>query len=156
MKIELTDTARKLRGNSTDAENHLWRAIRSRQLNGFKFKRQTPFGPYVVDFICIEAKLIVEADGGQHAELAEEDAKRSAYFEAGGYQVLRFWNNEILQNLAGVLETIAGELAKKTPSPQPSPQGERESGCGLPFSIEDNSDVPSPLAGEGQDEGAFS
>jgi very-short-patch-repair endonuclease len=86
-----------------------------------------PFGPYVVDFICIEAKLIVEADGGQHAEEADADRVRTQYFESVGYRVLRFWNNDVLQNLDGVLETIACGLAIKTPSPQPSPQGESES-----------------------------
>jgi very-short-patch-repair endonuclease len=125
MRISLTGTARKLRGETTDAESHLWRALRNRQLNGFKFKRQIPFGPYIVDFICIDAKLIVEADGGQHAEQVEADEVRTKYFVEDGYRVLRFWNHDILQNLEGVLETIASELAQKTPSPQPSPQGER-------------------------------
>ena len=74
----------------------------------------------------MEAGLIVEADGGQHAGQADADVIRTKYFEKGGCRVLRFWNNDILQNLEGVLATIAGELVKKTPSPQPSPQGERE------------------------------
>jgi uncharacterized protein len=125
MNLALTEAARKLRGDATDAEGRLWRALRNRQIGGSKFKRQVPFGPYVVDFICVEAKLIVEADGGQHAEQVEADEIRTMHFSAQGYRVLRFWNNEILQNLEGVLETIARELTKKTPSPQPSPQGER-------------------------------
>ena len=131
MKIGLTRTARKLRSETTDAESHLWRALRNRQMNGFKFKRQVPFGPYIADFICMEAGLIVEADGGQHAGQADADAVRTKYFEKGGYRVLRFWNNDVLQNLEGVLATIASELATKTPSPQPSPQGERESAADL-------------------------
>jgi very-short-patch-repair endonuclease len=125
MKTGLTGTARKLRSETTDAESHLWRALRNRQLNGFKFKRQVPFGPYIVDFICMEAKFIVEADGGQHAVHMEAVEVRTKYFVENGYQALRFWNNNVLLNLEGVLETIASELLKKTPSPQPSPQGER-------------------------------
>jgi len=125
MRIGLTRTARKLLSQTTDAESHLWRALRNRQLNGFKFKCQVPFGPYIADFICMEAGLIVEADGGQHAGQADADVVRTKYFEKGGYRVLRFWNNDILQKLEGVLATIASELATKTPSPQPSPQGER-------------------------------
>jgi hypothetical protein len=113
-------------------------------MNGYKFKRQVPFGPYIADFLCVEAKLIVEADGGQHAEQVDADRVRTEYFESGGYLVLRFWNNDVLQNLGGVLETIAGELAKKTPSPQPSPQGERELGCGPALSVAGNSGVLSP------------
>ncbi len=126
MKTGLTRTARKLRSQTTDAESCLWHALRNRQVNGLKFKRQAPFGPYIADFVCIEAGLIVEADGGQHAVQAEADEARTKYFEEGGYRVLRFWNNEVLANLEGVLETIACELVRKPPSPQPSPQGERE------------------------------
>jgi very-short-patch-repair endonuclease len=131
MKIAFTRTARKLRSETTDAESRLWHALRNRQLGGFKFKRQTPFGPYIVDFICIEAALVVEADGGQHAGQVEADEDRTKYFEESGYQVLRFWNNDVLLNLEGVLEAIMNELAKKTPSPQPSPQGEREPAADL-------------------------
>ncbi len=126
MKIALTRTARKLRNQTPDAESRLWHALRNRQLDGFKFKRQVPFGPHITDFICVEARLIVEADGGQHAGQAETDKVRTKYFEQSAYQVLRFWNNDVLLNLEGVLEVIVSELAKKTPSPQPSPQGERE------------------------------
>jgi very-short-patch-repair endonuclease len=145
MKIALTDTARKLRGETTDAESRLWRALRNRQMHGFKFKRQVPFGPYIVDFICVEAKLVVETDGGQPAEQADADKLRTQYFEDAGDRVLRFWNNDVLQNLDGVLETIAGELSIKTPSPQPSPQGERALSCGPSSEVERNSSVLSPL-----------
>jgi very-short-patch-repair endonuclease len=125
MKVALTKTARKLRTKTTDAENKLWLALRSRRMNGFKFKRQVPFGPYIADFLCAEAKLIVEADGSQHAEQASADDIRTAHFESQGYRVLRFWNNDVLQNLEGVLEAIAAELGTKTPSSCPSPQGEK-------------------------------
>ena len=114
-------------------------------MNGFKFKRQVPFGPYITDFVCVEARLIVEADGGQHAGQADADAVRTKYFEKGGYRVLRFWNNDVLQNLEGVLATIAGELATKTPSPQPSPQGEREPAAILSSRHGDDSGFLLPL-----------
>jgi very-short-patch-repair endonuclease len=145
MKIGLTGTARKLRSETTDAESHLWHALRNRQLNGFKFKRQAPFGPYITDFVCVEARLIVEADGGQRAGQAEADSVRTKYFEEGGYRVMRFWNNDILQNLEGVLQTIASELAEKTPSPQPSPQGEREQAAILRQGESTNSNIATPI-----------
>jgi len=125
MKSPLTPAARRLRGDATDAEALLWRSIRNRQLSNFKFKRQVPQGPYVVDFLCIEAKLIVEVDGGQHAVNAGFDEKRTQRLETDGYRVLRFWNNDVLRNLSGVLETIASALPEKSPLTQPSPRGER-------------------------------
>ncbi len=145
MKVAFTKTARKLRSDATDAESRLWNALRNRQMNGFKFKRQVPFGAYVADFICVEAKLIVEADGGQHAEQMAADNTRTEYFESGGYRVLRFWNNDVLQNLDGVLETIAGVLGIEFPlTPALSPGGEG-AGCGPIPKVEGNSSVPSPF-----------
>ena len=94
-----------MRGAPTDAELRLWRLLRDRRLNGFKFRRQVPVGPYIVDFLCVGARLIVEADGSQHAESLRDKA-RDAYLESQGWKVLRFWNNEVLQNCAGVLETV--------------------------------------------------
>jgi len=102
----LTTRARTLRKNSTDAERVLWKHLRSRQLENFKFKRQMVIEPYIVDFVCIEAKLIVEADGGQHMEQVNYDNKRTELLEALGYRVLRFWNNEILSETYSVLEKI--------------------------------------------------
>ncbi|MGO9869475.1 MAG: endonuclease domain-containing protein, partial [Rhodomicrobium sp.] len=130
MKVAFTKTARKLRSDATDAESRLWNALRNRQMNGFKFKRQVPFGAYVADFICVEAKLIVEADGGQHAEQMAADNTRTEYFESGGYRVLRFWNNDVLQNLDGVLETIAGVLGIESPHTPPHSPGGEGAGCG--------------------------
>ena len=98
--------ARKLRHQNTDAERLLWRHLRNRQLAGHKFRRQLVIDPYVVDFACIEAKLIVEADGGQHMERLNEDAERTAYLVSMGYKVLRFWNHEILTDTDAVLEAI--------------------------------------------------
>ena len=103
------DKARTLRKNATDAEKRLWRALREK-LPGTKWRRQVPHGPYVADFLCFAAKLIVEADGGQHAEQTEQDAIRTRYFERQGYRVLRFWNNDVLENTDGVIETIAAAL----------------------------------------------
>jgi very-short-patch-repair endonuclease len=101
-----------LRTHMTDAERKLWRALRSRGLQ-FKFRRQVPLGPYVVDFVCFETKVIVEVDGGQHAS-SVSDAVRDRYFTDQGYRVLRFWNNEVLGNLEGVLTII---VMRNHPSP---------------------------------------
>jgi very-short-patch-repair endonuclease len=101
--------ARTLRQAATDAEQRLWAALRNRRLAGYKFRRQQPIPPYVVDFVCIEHRLIVEADGGQHAESAA-DARRTNQLEAQGWRVLRFWNNDILANTEGVLEAILAAL----------------------------------------------
>jgi very-short-patch-repair endonuclease len=102
----LTPIARRLRRDRTEAEARLWRYLRNRQLEGVKFRFQSPVGPYVADFLCTEAKLIVELDGGQHGEQIEKDAARTKMLEAAGYKVLRFWNNDVLANTEGVLETI--------------------------------------------------
>ncbi len=114
-----------MRGAPTDAELRLWRLLRDRRLSGFKFRRQVPVGPYIVDFLCVGAKLIVEADGSQHAESLRDKA-RDAYLESQGWKVLRFWNNEVLQNREGVLETIFAHASR--PSSGPSghllPEGE--------------------------------
>ena len=99
--------ARKLRLTPTDAEIRLWSRLRRKQLKGFRFRRQHPFGPYVVDFFCAEAKLIVEVDGGQHAD---EGEARTRWLEARGYRVIRFWNNDVLANTDGVLRMILDAL----------------------------------------------
>jgi very-short-patch-repair endonuclease len=104
----LTPIARNLRQRSTDAERRLWRHLRSRQLEGAKFVRQFPIGSFVVDFACRSAHLAIELDGGQHNQIA--DATRSEIIEAFGYRIIRFWNNDVLQNTDGVLEAIRAEL----------------------------------------------
>src|SRR5205085_7142473 len=109
--------ARELRRNATDAEQRLWNALRSRQLQGYKFRRQHPIGGFVADFACTKHRLIIEADGGQHAE-NPGDARRTAILEAQGWRVLRFWNHEILGNTEGVVETVLQELMQaEAPSP---------------------------------------
>ncbi|MDH2382179.1 endonuclease domain-containing protein [Bradyrhizobium sp. CER78] len=108
--------ARDLRSASTDAEGTLWYRLRARRLNGYKFVRQEPIGPYTVDFICREHRLVIEVDGGQHAD-SQNDALRDKWLVDHKYRVLRFWNNEISGNLAGVLETILTALAEAPPHP---------------------------------------
>ena len=113
----------------TDAERRLWRHLRNRELGGWKFRRQYPVGPYIVDFICVEKNLVIEVDGGKHAEKEELDIQRSEYLNKMGYRVFRFWNNQVLQETEAVLETILAILMnekRNSPSPQPSPpSGER-------------------------------
>lgn len=98
--------ARALRRNATDAENALWKHLRACRMVGVKFRRQHPMGPYVVDFACVERRIIIEVDGGQHGDQREDDAKRSEYLAKRGYTVLRFWNNQVLTEGDRVVEVI--------------------------------------------------
>ena len=121
--------ARQLRHNMTDAEQGLWRILRNRQFAGVKFRRQVSIGPYIADFVCYDARLVIEADGGQHNE-SKADNLRDAWFAANGFRVLRFWNNEILNNPEGVATIIAMALKGEAPLTRPLcghplPQGER-------------------------------
>jgi very-short-patch-repair endonuclease len=109
--------ARKLRKNLTDVENKLWSRLRGRQLSGVKFRRQYPIGPFIVDFCCVERRLVVELDGGQHAERNTADERRTRLVERFGYRVLRFWDNEVLSNFDGVLERINEVLEGPRPLP---------------------------------------
>ncbi len=117
--------ARALRKHPTEAEQRLWRELRYWQLGGSKFRRQQPVGRYIVDFLCFEKKLIVEVDGGQHADQLNYDAERDAWLRSQGFSILRFWNNEVLENINGVKETILLKL-NITPFLSPSPQGGRK------------------------------
>ena len=119
--------ARRLRRNQTDAERVLWFRLRDRRFFGFKFRRQAAINQFIVDFCCPDAKLIVEIDGGQHAEQIEQDANRTTILEAMGYVVLRFWSNDVMRNLEGVLEEIVRTLQQTSepPHPNPLPFGER-------------------------------
>lgn len=119
-KRPLTDVARKLRRRSTDAETRLWYHLRDRRLLGFKFRRQEPRGRAVADFLCQQARLIVEVDGGQHAE-SRTDSERTAFLNSAGYLVLRFWNNDVLSNTDGVLDEIARTLSVSRGGCNPSP-----------------------------------
>ena len=120
------DAARRLRREQTDAERVLWFRLRDRRLNGLKFRRQTPIGNYIVDFCCEAPRLIVELDGGQHATRNQRDEKRTADLESRGYVVMRFWNDDVLRNIDGVLGEIVGTLKPVPPHPNPLPDGERE------------------------------
>ena len=111
-------TARTLRQPQTDAEALLWYYLRDKQLDGYKFRRQHPIGPYIVDFACLSRKVLIELDGGHHAEQREQDEARDRFLRNEGYRVLRFWNNEVFENCGGVLEAI--RAAVQDPPPQPS------------------------------------
>jgi very-short-patch-repair endonuclease len=115
---KLRSRARSLRHESTDAERLIWSALRAHRVNGASFRRQTPIGPYIVDFVCHGANLIVELDGGQHfePEHIKRDARRDAFLVSKGFCVLRFNNHDVMANRQGVLETIAAALAD-APSP---------------------------------------
>ena len=107
--------ARKLRENQTDVENKLWSELRGRQLSGVKFRRQHPIGPFIVDFCCVERGLVVELDGGQHVDRSAADERRTRVLKRLGYRVLRFWDNEVLSNLDGVLERVSEVLEDPHP-----------------------------------------
>jgi len=125
MKRRNVDRARELRAGMTDAEQKLWRYLRNRQLHEFKFRRQHEIGCYIVDFACVDSKLIVELDGGQHLEQMAYDAHRTRQLKIMGYNLLRFWNNDVLTNTESVLEVILNTLASPAPHPSPLPDGER-------------------------------
>lgn len=126
---ELVSFARALRSESTDVERLLWRHLRAKRFAGYKFRRQQPIGPYIADFVCFDAKLVVELEGGQHADRRAQDAERDAWLRSQGFDVLRFWNTEVIEELDAVLSVI---LKKLSGMPQKS---------------------PSPLMGEGQGRG---
>ncbi len=114
-----------MRKEATDVERLLWSALRNRQLDNHKFRFQATIGPFAVDFLCAEKRLIVELDGSQHGE--DVDRERTAYLKKAGYLVIRFWNSDLIQNLDGVLEAIrlklsAWPVAQLSPSPNPLPQ----------------------------------
>lgn len=110
--LEQTTRARDLRLNNTDAEQRLWNALRNCQLGGYKFRRQYPVGTYILDFVCDAEKLCVELDGGQHNVPQQQayDEARTAFLEKNGWRVLRFWNNEVMENIEGVQEVILQAL----------------------------------------------
>jgi very-short-patch-repair endonuclease len=115
----------------TDAERKLWFALRDRRFANFKFRRQVPVGPFIADFTCYTARVVVEVDGGQHADSSTDD-RRDRWFAANDFMVLRFWNNDVLSNLEGVLTSILSTLRERTPPPARAARGR-----------------PSPARGEG-------
>ncbi len=159
-----------MRSEPTDAERALWRILRAKRFDGFKFRRQAPLGRYIADFVCLEKRLIVEADGGQHNESAH-DAARDAWLRGQGFHVLRFWNQEVLREAQMVEDTIwrdlhrrevCGVLRMELRDPSPT-GGEGDSSCGCRSeTIAPGSELqeasltpkpPSPLAGEGKGKG---
>ena len=107
--------ARQLRRSWTDAELRLWQSLRNRSVGKDKFRRQHPVGPYFVDLVCLEQKLVIEADGSQHIDRAEQDAKRTLFLEAQGYRVIRFWDNDVLMRTESVMQTIYDSLTAPSP-----------------------------------------
>jgi very-short-patch-repair endonuclease len=104
--MKLTDKARSLKQSQIDVEHLLWQKLRTRQILNFKFRRQFPIDPFIVDFSCLELKLIIELDGSQHFEQAQYDKERSFYLSQRGFKVIRFWNKDVINNIEGVLEKI--------------------------------------------------
>lgn len=128
MNLQL-ERAKALRKNMTAAETTLWYHLRAHRLQGFKFKRQKPVGQFIVDFVCMEHRIVIEVDGGQHLDEAQYDQARDEWLRRRGFEVLRFWNHEVMGNLEGVLEAIHMALRSRTLSPGPSPargRGENE------------------------------
>ncbi len=114
--------ARDLRRSGTDAEHKLWYQLRAGRLNGLKFRRQHPIPPYIVDFYCESRKLVVEVDGSQHND--EVDRERTRFLERKGLRILRYWDNEVLQQMQAVLEAIVDVADSRTLTPTPLPAGE--------------------------------
>ena len=111
----------------TDAERHLWLQLSRKNLSGYRFRRQVPMGPYFVDFACLKARLVIEIDGSQHAQAVDRDEQRTDWLKSRGFRVLRFWNNDVLQQTEGVLESIRRALLEPPgPPPYPPPARGRE------------------------------
>ena len=108
--MDRIDRARNLRRHSTEAERAFWSQVRNRKLGGYRFRRQVPIGPYIVDFVCPSAKLVVEVDGGQHQERIADDDQRTRWLESKGYRMFRVWNSDVLRNVVGVLTAVLAEL----------------------------------------------
>ena len=113
-QLKLKPLQRKLRKNSTDVERLVWNLVRNRQIEGLKFFRQYGAGTYILDFYCPQLKLAIEIDGGQHDENSEKDSERTQYLNSLGIEVLRFWNNDVLQNIEGVYENTISKIKQLT------------------------------------------
>jgi very-short-patch-repair endonuclease len=129
--------ARKLRREVTHAERRLWQHLRLLRTDGAHFRRQATIGPYFADFACHHLRMVIEVDGGQHGEAGgiERDARRTAYSEKQGYRVLRFWNNDVLSNVEGVMECVQAAVRDAAPPPTPDPSPPR-------FACEEGNEAP--------------
>ena len=125
-KIILGKLQRALRNRPTEAEHRLWQYLRGRQLAGCKFRRQHPYGDYILDFACLERKIALELDGGQHADDVAYDTGRSRFLENAGFKVLRFWNHDVFDNIEGVVEVILDSLVPPAAPSPPNPPLEGE------------------------------
>jgi very-short-patch-repair endonuclease len=125
-KVSSSRLQRALRKKMTDAEQALWRILRGRLIDGLKFRRQHPFGDYILDFVCLENKLIIEVDGSQHQNQAEHDEVRTQQLQKADFHILRFWNNEVLQETEAVKEKIWMAVRELRPHPHPGPPLEGE------------------------------
>ena len=123
--MELKKFARELRSNMTEAERHLWHYLRGHRFFGLKFKRQKPVGRYIVDFVCLEQRLVIELDGGQHFENVEYDEKRTGLLAPAGYRVVRYWNHDVMHRFDEVVADVCRQLRTATPS-QPPPFAARK------------------------------
>lgn len=145
------DHARHLRRDATEAEKALWRVLRNRGFEGLKFRRQVPVGSYIADFLCESENLIVEVDGGQHDTQMAYDEARTRYLQSQGFRVVRFWNNDVLRNIEGVLEDMRQLLQHPLPRERKGPVAQRREGEGLHGGYRESpSPQPSP-EGEGVD-----
>jgi very-short-patch-repair endonuclease len=131
MQKSATNKARELRQNSTDTERLLWKHLRAKRFEGLKFRRQEPIGKYIVDFVSFEKRVIVEVDGSHHIERNKQDDQRTQWLENQGFRILRFWNNDVLKNIQGVIETIHQNCNCITPSVR-FPKGSGMGGASLP------------------------
>jgi len=143
-----TSRARALRARMTDAERKLWFALRDRRFANFKFRRQVPVGPFIADFICYTTRVVVEVDGGQHADSSIDD-RRDRWFAANDFLVLRFWNNDVLRNLEGVLTSILDTLRERTPHPARAARGRLSPARGEGNAARGSGNAP-PRAGVGE------
>ena len=145
----LQSRARRLRNQSTDAERHLWQHLRGKQIAGYRFRRQVPVAGFIADFACLEAKVIVELDGGQHAQNVGYDAQRDRLIEAQGFRILRFWDNQVFLETQAVLQEIMRALEASSPHPDPAALQV----CPCPPQAEEGMESidPPPHAGDGME-----
>jgi len=138
MNSNIHKLAKNLRINYTDAERILWSHLRARRLDGLKFRRQHPVGKYIVDFICFENKIVIEVDGGQHSWEKTSDEDRDKWLSKEGYKVLRFWNNEVLKNIDGVLEVISENCLSHPPLSPSIDGGGKTRGSPIPNQVSED------------------